>query len=51
MVQYIWVLNHMLIQWVSEDIYYCDYFEFGIICMLLTSFYAYFCTLFAQLVG
>ena len=36
------VLNHMLIPWVSEVIYYCDYFEFGIICMFLTSFYAHF---------
>ena len=31
-------LNHMLIPWVSEVIYYCDYFEFGNICMFLTSF-------------
>ena len=45
------VLNHMLIPWVSEVIYYCDYFEFGIICMFLTSFYAHFCNLCAQLVG
>ena len=43
-------LNHMLIPWVSEVIYYCDYFEFGIICMFLTSFYAHFCILCAQLV-
>ena len=35
-------LNHMLIPWVSEVIYYCDYFEFGIICMLLTSFFTHF---------
>ena len=34
------VLNHMLIPWVSEVIYYCNYLEFGIICMFLTSFYA-----------
>ena len=45
------VLNHMLIPWVSEVIYYCDYFEFGIICMFLTSFYAHLCILCAQLVG
>ena len=45
------VLNHMLIPWVSEVIYYCDYFEFGIFCMFLTSFYAHFCILCAQLVG
>ena len=45
------VLNHMLIPWVSEVIYYCDYFEFGIICMFLTSFYAHFCILCAQLVS
>ena len=45
------VLNHMLIPWVSEVIYYCDYFEFGKICMFLTSFYAHFCILCAQLVG
>ena len=32
------VLNHMLIAWVSEVIYYCDYLEFGNICMFLTSF-------------
>ena len=44
-------LNHMLIPWVSEVIYYCDYFEFGIIGMFLTSFYAHFCILCAQLVG
>ena len=44
-------LNHMLIPWVSEGIYYCDYFEFGNICMFLTSFYADFCILWAQLVG
>ena len=46
---YVW--NHMLIPWLSEVIYYCDYFEFGIICMFLTSFYAHFCILYAQLVG
>ena len=45
------VLNHMLIPWVSEVIYYCDYFELGNICMFLTSFYAHFCILCAQLVG
>ena len=45
------VLNQMLIPWVSQVIYCCDYFEFGIICMFLTSFYAHFCILFAQLVG
>ena len=45
------VLNHRLILWVSEVIYYCDYLEFGIICMFLTSFYAHFCILCAQLVG
>ena len=36
------VLNHMLIPWVSEVIYYFDYFEFGNICMFLISFYAHF---------
>ena len=45
------VLTHMLIPWVSEVIYYCNYLEFGIICMFLTSFYAHFCVLCAQLVG
>ena len=45
------VLNHMLIPWVSEVIYYCDYFEFGTICMFLTSFYAHFCILCVQMVG
>ena len=45
------VLTHMLMPWVSEVIYYCNYLEFGIICMFLTSFYALFCVLCAQLVG
>ena len=45
------VLNHMLIPWASEVMYYCDYFEFSNICMFLTSFYAHFCILCAQLVG
>ena len=45
------VLNHMLIPWVSEVIYYCYYLEFSNICMFLTSFYAHFCILCAQLVG
>ena len=45
------VLNHMLIPWASEVIYYCDYFEFSNICMFLTPFYAHFYILCAQLVG
>ena len=45
------VLNHMLIPCVSEVIYYCIYLEFGIICMFLTSFFAPFCILCAQLVA
>ena len=45
------VLNHVLIPWVSEVIYYCDYFEFGFTSMFLTLFYAHFCILCAQLVG
>ena len=45
------VLNHRLIPLVSEVIYYCNYLEFGIICMFLTSFYAHFCIFYAQLVG
>ena len=45
------ILIHMLIPWVREVIYYCNYLEFGIICMFLTSFYAHFCILCAQLVG
>ena len=45
------VLNHTLIPWVSEVIYYCNYLEFGIICMFLTSFYAHFCFFCAQLVS
>ena len=45
------VSNHMLIPWVGEVIYYCDYFGFGNSGMLLTSFYAHFCILYAQLVG
>ena len=44
-------LNHMLIPWVSEVIYYCDYLEFGYICMFLTPFYAHFWVLCAQPVG
>ena len=40
-----WVLNHMLIPWASEVIYYCDYFVFSNICMFLTSFDAHFCIL------
>ena len=36
---------------VREVIYYCDYFEFGNICMFLTPFYAHFCISCAQLVG
>ena len=43
--------NHMLIPWVSKVIYYSDYFEFGNIFIFLTSFYAHFCILCAQLVG
>ena len=45
------VLSHRLTTWVSEVIYYCNYLEFGIICMFLTSFYAHFCVLCAQLVN
>ena len=45
------VLNHMLIPWVSEVIYYYDYLEFSNICMFLTSLYAHFRILCAQLVG
>ena len=45
------VLNHGLIPWVSEVIYYCNYLEFGIICMFLTSIFAHFCVLFTYLVG
>ena len=45
------VLNHMLIPWVSQVIYYCDYLQFANVCMFLTSFYAHFCTLCAQLIG
>ena len=40
-----------LTPWVSEVIYYCNYLEFGIVCMFSTSFYAHFCVLCAQLVG
>ena len=45
------VLNHMLIPWVTEVIYYCDYLGFSNICMFLTSFYAHSCILCAQLAG
>ena len=44
-------LNHMLIPWVSKVIYYCDYCEFGNICMFLTSCFAHFCISSAQLLG
>ena len=37
------VLNHMLIPWVSKVIYHCNYLEFRIICIFLTSFHAHFC--------
>ena len=43
--------NHVLIPWSRKDIYYCDYLEFSNICMFVTSFYAYFYFLCAQLVG
>ena len=45
------VLSHMMIPWVSEVIYCCNYLEFSNICMFLASFYAHFCILWAQLVG
>ena len=45
------VLNHGLIPWVSEVKYYGNYLELGMIYMFLTSFYAHFCILCAQLVG
>ena len=51
MVRSICVLNIMLIPLVSEVIYYCKDLEIGIICMFLTSFYAHFCVLCAELVG
>ena len=43
--------SHMLIPWVSEVIYYCNYHEFSNIYMFLTSFYAHFSILCAQLVS
>ena len=45
------VLNHERISWVSIEIYYHVNFVFGHIFMFLTSFYAHFCVLCAQLVG
>ena len=51
MVPIIFILNHARISWVSIEIYYHDNFVFGHICMFLTSFYAHFCVLCAQLVG
>ena len=45
------VLNHMLIPWESEVIYYCDYFGVGFVCMFLGSFYAHFYISWAQLVS
>ena len=41
------VLNHMLIPWVSEVIYYCNYLEFGIIAffdLILCSFLYFMCS-------
>ena len=51
MVPIICVLNHERISWVSIEIYYRDNFVFGHIFMFVTSFYAHFCVLCAQLVG
>ena len=51
MVPIICVLNHERKSWVSIEIYYHDNFVFGHIFMFLTSFYAHFCALCAQLVG
>ena len=51
MVRIICVLNHERISRVSIEIYYHDNFVFGHIFMFLTSFYAHFCVLCAQLVG
>ena len=51
MVQSNRVSHHMLIPWVREVPYDCDFLEFSNICMFLTSFYAHFCILCAQLVG
>ena len=45
------VLNHERISWVSIEIYYHGNFVFGHIFMFLTSIYAHFCVLCAQLVG
>ena len=45
------VLKHERISWVSIEIYYHDNFVFAHIFMFLTSFYAHFCVLCAQLVG
>ena len=38
------ILSHRLTPWVSEVIYYCNYLEFGIICMFLTSFLCFMCS-------
>ena len=51
MVPIMCVLNHERISWVSIEIYYHDNFVFGHIFMFLTSFYAHFCVLCAQLVS
>ena len=51
MVPIMCVLDHERISWVSIEIYYHDNLVFGHICMFLTSFYAHFCVLCAQLVG
>ena len=51
MVPIICILNHVRRSWVSIEIYYHDNFVFGHIFMFLTSIYAHFCVLCAQLVG
>ena len=51
MVLIICVSNHERISWVSIEMNYHDNFVFGHIFMFLTSFYAHFCVLCAELVG
>ena len=51
MVSIICISNHVRRSWVSVEIYYHDNFVFGHIFMFLTSIFAHFCVLCAQLVG
>ena len=51
MVPIICILNHARISWVSIEIHYHNNFVFGHSFMFLTSIFAHFCILCAQLIG